>query len=131
MSSKPEDDHPAKPSRIETELIHHPYRPPAEFAAVPPGVFKASTVLFPNVAALRSRRWVDKSAYTYGLHGTPTSFMLEERLATLEGARHVLLAPSGLTAITTVDMCLLRSGDVLLLPDNVYGPSLNFARHEL
>jgi cystathionine beta-lyase len=88
-------------------------------------------VLFPNVAALRSRRWVDKSAYTYGLHGTPTSFILEERLATLEGARHVLLAPSGLTAITTVDMCLLKAGDVLLLPDNAYGPSLNFARHEL
>ena len=83
------------------------------------------------MAALRSRRWVDKSAYTYGLHGTPTSFTLEERLATLEGARHVLLAPSGLTAITTVDMCLLKTGDVLLLPDNVYGPSLNFARNEL
>ncbi|MEX8503132.1 MAG: PLP-dependent transferase [Leptothrix ochracea] len=114
-----------------TSLIHHPYTPPADFEAVPPGVFKASSVLFPNVAALRERRWDDKSAYTYGLHGTPTTFTLEARLATLEGARHVLLAPSGLAAITLVDMALLKAGDEVVLPDNVYGPSLSFAAHEL
>ena len=43
-----------------TELIHHEYRPPAGFDAVAPGVFKASTVIFPNVAALRARRWQSK-----------------------------------------------------------------------
>jgi cystathionine beta-lyase len=114
-----------------TELIHHPYQPPADFDAVPPGVFKASSVFFPTVEALHSRTWLDKSGYTYGLHGTPTTFTLEARLATLEGAKHVILSPSGLAAITMVDMALLRSGDVLLLPDNVYGPSRNFAAHEL
>jgi cystathionine beta-lyase len=116
---------------MSTALIHHPYQPPDDFDAVQPGVHKASTVFFPNVAALRERRWVDKSGYTYGLHGTPTSFMLEARLGTLEGARHVLLAPSGLSAITLVDMAVLRAGDEMLLPDNVYGPSRNFASHEL
>jgi cysteine-S-conjugate beta-lyase len=127
MSSRP----PRQPPRISTRLIHHPYRAPSEFDATVPGVFKASSVFFPNVAALRQRRWDDKSAYTYGLHGTPTTFMLEERLAMLEGARHVLLAPSGLSAITTVDIALLRQGDGVVLPDNVYGPSLNFVEHEL
>lgn len=114
-----------------TGLIQHPYQAPATFEAVSVGVHKASTVIFPNVAALRQREWVDKSGYTYGLHGTPTSFTLEARLASLEGCRHMLLAPSGLSAITTVDIALLKSGDTVLLPDNVYGPSLNFARHEL
>jgi cystathionine beta-lyase len=57
--------------------------------------------------------------------------VLERQLATLEGARHVLLAPSGLSAITTVNIALLKSGDELLLPDNVYGPSRDFAQHEL
>lgn len=116
---------------MSTALIHHPYVPPADFDAVPPGVFKASSVFFPTVAALRERRWVDKSAYTYGLHGTPTTFTLEARLATLEGAKHVILAPSGLAAITLVDMALLRAGDEMLLPDNVYAPSRSFATHEL
>ncbi len=40
-----------------TALIHHPYRPPADFDAPAPGVHKASTVFFPSVAALRSRDW--------------------------------------------------------------------------
>ncbi|MCD2496586.1 PLP-dependent transferase, partial [Staphylococcus aureus] len=73
-----------------TDLIHHPYRPPEGFESPAIGVHKGSTVFFPNVAAMRSRSWKDKSAYTYGLHGTPTTFTLEERIATLEGGRHTL-----------------------------------------
>lgn len=111
-----------------TELVHHPYVPPAGFGAVSPGVYKASTVTFANVSALRSRSWKSREGYTYGLHGTPTTFTLEERLATLEGGRHCVLAPSGLAAITMVDAALLRQGDEVLLPDNVYGPSKELAR---
>jgi cysteine-S-conjugate beta-lyase len=114
-----------------TTLIHHPYRAPAGFDSPVVPVAKGSTVYFPNTAAMRSRQWVDRSAYTYGLHGTPTSFTLEERLATLEGGRHTMLVSSGLAAITLVDIALLRSGDQVLLPDNMYGPSKSFKRHEL
>jgi len=111
-----------------TELIHHPYVPPAGFEAVPVGVHKASTVIFPNTAAMRARDWRRKDGYTYGLHGTPTTFTLEERIATLEGGRHTLLAPSGLAAIALTNLALLKSGDEVLLPDNVYGPSKELAR---
>ncbi len=114
-----------------TGLIHHGYRPPADFDPPAPGVFKASTVFFPDVAALRSRDWKDKSAYTYGLHGTPTTFTLEERIAALEGGEHCVLAPSGLSAIALVDMALLRAGDELLIPHNAYGPNKSFAAVEL
>ena len=116
---------------LTTRLVHHPYRPPAEFEAAAPGVHKASTVCFPNVAAMRARDWKDKSAYTYGLHGTPTTFTLEERIATIEGGHHALLVPSGLAAITLVDMALLQPGDEVLLPDNAYGPGKAFAEVEL
>jgi cystathionine beta-lyase len=114
-----------------TALIHHPYRPPMPFGAVPVGVHKASTVTFANVAAMRARNWKEKAGYTYGLHGTPTSFVLEERIAALEGGLQSLLVPSGLAAITLVNLALLKTGDLLLLPDNVYGPSKELARHEL
>ena len=116
---------------VSTGLIHHPYRPPDAFEAVAPGVHKASTVLFPNVAAMRSRDWKDKSAYTYGLHGTPTTFTLEERIASLEGGRHCVLTPSGLSAIALVDMACLRAGEEVLIPDNAYGPGKAFAEGEL
>ncbi|MFM2111510.1 MAG: hypothetical protein RLZZ271_170 [Pseudomonadota bacterium] len=114
-----------------TSLIHHPYRPPEGFDSPQPGVFKASTVIFATAAAMRERTWKSKSGYTYGLHGTPSTFVLEERLCELDQGKHCVLAPSGLAAITLVNMAMLRPGDEVLLPDNVYGPNLNFVRHEL
>ena len=114
-----------------TELVHHAYRPPAGFEAPQVAVHKASTVIFPTVAALRARDWRNKNGYTYGLHGTPTTFTLEERIATLEGGTNCILVPSGLAAIALVDLALLESGDEVLLPSNVYGPSRELARHEL
>lgn len=111
-----------------TDLIHHAYQPPAGFEAPMPAVHKASTVIFKDTRALRARSWKSRSGYTYGLHGTPTTFMLEERIATLEGGRHCVLAPSGLAAITMVNFALLKQGDEVLLPNNVYGPSREQAR---
>jgi cystathionine beta-lyase len=118
-------------SDLSTDLIHHPYRPPAGFEAIPPAVHRASTVIFPNVAALRTRDWQHKTSYTYGLHGTPTTFLLEERIATLEGGKFCTLVPSGLAAVVLVGMALLKAGDELLIPDNAYGPNKAFANGEL
>jgi cysteine-S-conjugate beta-lyase len=117
--------------RKPTELIHHPYVPPAGFEAPQVGVHKASTVIFADTAAMRARDWRHKSGYTYGLHGTPTTFTLEERIAALEGGVQCVLVPSGLAAIALVDLALLKSGDELLLPDNAYGPGKELARGEL
>ena len=119
------------PPQLSTALIHHPYKPPAGFEALPPAIHRASTVIFPNVAALRTRDWKHKTGYTYGLHGTPTTFLLEERIATLEGGKYCTLVPSGLAAVVLVGMALLRAGDELLIPDNAYGPNKAFANGEL
>ncbi|MEY4764870.1 MAG: hypothetical protein RI907_1543 [Pseudomonadota bacterium] len=118
-------------SKRSTDLIHHGYVAPEGFRAVVPPVHKASTVMFANTQALATTQWKDKSGYTYGLHGTPTTFTLEERLATLEGGRHALLAPSGLAALALVHQSLLKVGDEVLLPDNAYGPNKEFAKGEL
>ena len=88
-------------------------------------------MLFENVAAMRARDWKHKHGYTYGLHGTPTTFTLEERIATLEGGLQTLLVPSGLAAIVLVDSALLSAGDEVLIPDNAYGPGREFARSEM
>lgn len=112
----------------DTALIHPDYEAPGGFAAFPPPIHHASTVLFPNVAAMRATEWKDKQAYTYGLHGTPTTFELEGKLCEIEGANHCLLTPSGLAAIAMVDFALLKSGDDVLLPDNVYNPNRELAR---
>jgi cystathionine beta-lyase len=118
-------------SHISTHLIHHGYTPPVDFEAPQAGVFKASTVFFPNVAAMRQREWKDKSAYTYGTHGTPTSFTLEERLCALEGGKHCVLTPSGLSALAVTSFAVLKTGDHVLIPDNSYGPNKVLAEGEL
>ncbi|MBC7719364.1 MAG: PLP-dependent transferase [Chitinophagaceae bacterium] len=119
------------PAQLPTALIHHPYQPPAGFKAVAPAVHRASTVIFPNVAALRTRDWQHKTGYTYGLHGTPTTFTLEARMASLEGGQFCTLVPSGLAAVALVGMALLKTGDEVLIPDNAYGPNKAFASGEL
>ncbi|CAN7425101.1 cystathionine beta-lyase [Massilia sp. LjRoot122] len=113
---------------VQTSLIHSDYEAPGGFDAFPPGVHRASTVLFENVAAMRSGQWKDKTSYTYGLHGTPTTFTLEARLAQIEGGKHCLLAPSGLSAIAMINFALLKSGDDVLLPENVYNPNRELGR---
>ncbi len=112
-----------KKKSLQTLLTTTDYTPPSGFAAFPTAIHHASTVLFKDVAALRARNWQDKNAYTYGLHGTPTTFTLEARLAEIEGGSHCLLAPSGLAAIAMIDFALLKTGDDVLIPENVYGPN--------
>jgi cysteine-S-conjugate beta-lyase len=112
-----------KKKSLQTLLTTTDYKPPVGFAAFPTAIHHASTVLFKDVAALRARNWQDKNAYTYGLHGTPTTFTLEARLAEIEGGTHCLLAPSGLAAIAMIDFALLKTGDDVLIPENVYGPN--------
>lgn len=115
----------------DTALIHHAYQPPGDFASPQIAVHKASSVFFPDVKALRERNWLDKTGYTYGLHGTPTTFTLEERICQLEGAKHCVLLPSGLAALAQVNLALLKTGDHILIPDNAYGPLKTLAEGEL
>ena len=125
MANKP------PPLSSKTASIHHPYQAPEGFVSPQVPVYKGSTVIFPNTAAMRERQWLDKSSYTYGLHGTPTTFTLEERLANLEGGTHCILTPSGLAAIAQVDLALLKTGDEVLIPDNAYAPNQSLALGEL
>ena len=107
------------PVRPETALLHQAHWPAGAFDAVQPGVFRASTVFFPDAASWRRRDWLAKDAFVYGPQGTPTTFELEARIAQLEGAEHALLCPSGLNALALVYLAFLKPGDEVLVPANV------------
>ncbi|MCX2638055.1 PLP-dependent transferase, partial [Klebsiella pneumoniae] len=62
--------------------------------------------------------------YSYGTHGTPTTFTLGDNIAQIEGGLYCLLAPSGLSAINLVNSAVLATGDEVWVPDNIYGPNL-------
>ena len=71
----------SKPFSKDTRINHSDYVAPSGFHAFPEPTYRASTVLFDSVDALRSRQWIGRDSYTYGLHGTPTTFTLEAQLA--------------------------------------------------
>jgi cysteine-S-conjugate beta-lyase len=114
----------------DTLLVHSGGNPHDRHGAVNPPVYRASTILFPTVAEweasrVHSRRF---DVLRYGQLGTPTTFALEEAIATLEGGYRAMLLPSGLAAVTAALQALLRSGDHLLMVDTAYSPSKHFCQ---
>ncbi len=95
------------------------------FASFSVPIARASTVVFPDLASMRSLVWSDDSKWRYGLHGTPTTIGSVSRPS--KAAKYALLQPSGLAAISNVYFGLIKSGDHVLVPDNVYGPNRDHA----
>jgi cystathionine beta-lyase len=118
------DDGPSKPQRAETTLVTAGRDTKAQKGFVNPPVVHGSTVLYPTAEDLHAHR----GEYQYGRRGTPTTKALQEALMALEGPQcaGVGIAPSGLSAITTTLLAVLKAGDHLLVCDNAYRPTRNF-----
>jgi cysteine-S-conjugate beta-lyase len=112
------------PQKAETRLVTAGRDTKAQKGFVNPPVVHGSTVLYPTAADLHAHR----GEFQYGRHGTPTTKALRETLMALEGPQcaGVGLAPSGLAAISTTLLAVLKAGDHLLVCDNVYRPSRSF-----
>ena len=110
--------------RAATRLVHPGAEASRDFAALAVPTYRASTVLFDDLDALENPR---PGQYRYGIHGTPTARELEQRLAEIENADSVALAPSGLSAISLTMLAMLRPGDHLLLTRSAYGPTRELA----
>jgi cystathionine beta-lyase len=84
-------------------------------------VMHGSTVLYATAADLRNER----SQFSYGREGTATTQALSGALQALEGPNcaGVALLPSGLAAISTALLAVLKSGDHLLVSDSAYRPT--------
>ena len=119
-----------RPRRRDTLLTHSGGTPKDRHGAVNPPVYRASTILFPTVAEWEASREHSRrfDVVRYGQLGTPTTFALEEAIATLEGGYRAMLLPSGLAAATTALLALLQSGDHLLMTDSAYAPTRHFCK---
>lgn len=115
------EKHPFAP---ETALVTSGRDTVAQKGFINPPTQRGSTVLYPTADDLLHHR----SDYQYGRHGTPTTRALQDALKTLEGPQcaGVGLAPSGVAAISTTLLAILRSGDHLLVCDSIYRPTRNF-----
>lgn len=108
-----------------TRLVNAGRNPDWTGAVVNPPVWRASTHLYRDTAALEdgARRNAD-GEFFYGRRGSPTQWALSDALTELEaGAEGTVLYPSGVAAIAGALMAVLKPGDVLMVTDNAYAPS--------
>jgi cysteine-S-conjugate beta-lyase len=91
---------------------------------VNPPVWRASTILYDSVADMRERQKDTHHRLYYGRRGTPTHWSLAQALTELEpGAEGTLLYPSGVAAVATALLSVLKPGDELLMVDSAYEPT--------
>lgn len=115
----------------DTDLVAAGRDPAASFGMVNPPVCRASTILYPDLAAFEAGKAHRPGQLTYGRYGTPTTLALESALTELEGGDATLLYPSGLAAISGTLSALLVPGDRLAMIDTVYAPARRFATQQL
>jgi cystathionine beta-lyase len=110
--------------RPATKLATAGRRPEWTRGIVNPPVWRASTILFDDVAHLRSSARNPDAGLYYGRRGTPTQWALAEALTELEpGAAGTVLHSSGAQAVATCLLALLGPGDELLMVDSAYEPT--------
>jgi cystathionine beta-lyase len=115
-----------------TRLAHAGRGPGYAERVVNPPVWRASTILFDSLAALDAGIAAPDAGLYYGRRGTPTQWALENALTAIEpGAAGTKLYPSGVAAITTALLAVVKSGDHVLITDSAYEPTRLFADHTL
>ena len=119
----------APSTRLVTAGRRHEWTGPA----VNPPVWRTSTHLYENCAALEAGRHINADGvFHYGARGGPTQWALADALTSLEpGAAGTMLYPTGLAAPIFALLAVLKAGDELLVSDNSYDPTRAFAQRWL
>lgn len=106
-----------------TRAVHGGRRPEWTQGLINPPVARASTMVFPTLAALEKGRPGD-GRHFYGRYGGPTQWALADALTEMEpGAAGTWLYPSGVAAVAAALLACVKSGDHVLMVDTAYDPT--------
>ncbi len=114
-----------------TKLIHSDVQVPEGYRSLTTPVYRGSTSLFADAAAVTDAWDQYEAGYTYGLYGTPTTLELAGRICELEQGYRTIITPGGQCAISLVNLALLQTGDHILVPESIYGPNRKLANDVL
>ena len=99
-----------------------------EYGSITTPIVQTSTFIFKNVDEIRKLVDGDMERFEYGRYGHPTQLAAERKLAALEEAEDAVLFSSGMSAITTSLLFLLKAGDHLIITDDAYKRTLDFCK---
>lgn len=88
-------------------------------------IFATSSYVFANAAQAAARFSGAESGNVYSRYTNPTVRAFEQRLAALEGAEAAVATASGMSAILSTCMALLKSGDHVVCSRDVFGTTVN------
>ncbi len=89
-------------------------------------IVQTSTFAFKDSKEIEAYTKHGKARFEYGRYGNPTDQVAERRLAALENAEDCVVFGSGMSAITTTILALVRSGDNIVITDDAYKKTLEF-----
>jgi O-succinylhomoserine sulfhydrylase len=87
-------------------------------------IFLTSSYVFKNAAEAAARFSGAKPGNIYSRFTNPTVRAFEERLAALEGGEKCVATASGMVAILSTCLALLKSGDHIVSSRNIFGASV-------
>ena len=99
---------------IDTRAVHAGEPEPRIGGAVAMPIFQSATYLYEGETDYHATRYVR-------LNNTPNHEVLHDKLAALEGAEAALVTASGMAAIATSLLAVLRAGDHVLAVECPYG----------
>ncbi|MFP3928323.1 MAG: trans-sulfuration enzyme family protein [Desulfobacteraceae bacterium] len=113
-----------KYKHMETRLIHAGEPDPPIHGAVSMPVFQSSTFRYTGKGGYHDLRYIR-------LNNTPNHEAVHSKLASLENGEAALVTASGMAAISTTLLTVLRAGDHLLAQDCLYGGTHDLLTTEL
>lgn len=107
----------------ETDLLHFADDRSQDRGAINTPVYRASLFSFPTYQDFVDARTEGSNSFVYSRVSNPTRSTLEAKIAHLEQADHAIALSSGMAAISTALLALLKHGDHLLVAMCCYGPT--------
>lgn len=91
-------------------------------------IVPTSTFVFEDLDEFHEYKAGQRQHFEYGRYGNPTVRAAERKLAALDQAEEALLFPTGMSAVTTVLLAMLRSRQHLVVVEDCYRKTAQFAR---
>ncbi|MEM7056665.1 MAG: cystathionine beta-lyase [Pseudomonadota bacterium] len=119
---------PPRTPSISDALVHMGRGPATDGRQVNMPIVQGSTVLFNTLSAFETARDAryDPGTLYYGRYGNEATFELERMVTELEGGAGAIAVSAGLSAITLALIAATKTGDHVLVADNVYTPTRSF-----
>ena len=89
-------------------------------------IVQTSTYAFKDSAHIEAYTRHGHAHFEYGRYGNPTEKVAQDRMSIMCGAEDCVIFGSGMSAITTTILALVRSNDHIIITDDAYKKTLEF-----